>query len=649
MVELRGESEEEVRAVAGKAATALEEVLREFPAYPHRGALQLEHAHALERAGHSERSSRELRQIALTRAGEPEADAAWSALSVHAEQRKPVNAGPFSAREDLERAVHARRLHHAELSRALLDRVLDDARTTKDVRDEALRARADTAYAQQDYAQCAADLRETKSPALRRSLLRCLERGGLYREAIALSMGSSGNAAPTGNATAVWETMELALRGGLYAVAEKLLADYEKLAKGHAAQRAWLHAWLPYRLGQWEEAVTAFERAERHPSQRIRARYFRGALLLARGGDDGRAQGASLLRGIADATPYEYYGLQARQRLLDAGADVAQCPTLEPLPDEATPPSREAIVERFEALDAKFGDTWAPLRRARQLHAAGYVDEARRELRIAVEAFLSRGKASRGPRSESLFQGLGWKARWPSPPRLDVPDAAFAALRDEGARDALRSGLRLLARGLDEPFDFARLTTTPAGSPHARWHLRAYRDVIEREARLRSIDPVDLWSLMHTESHFHRHVVSPVGARGALQIMPSTARRLAERLGELDGGRFDDDSLFDIDQNGHLAAYYVAELSKKFHGQAPMAYASYNGGPHNVARWLAAKATSEVPLTLDAFVEEIPFSETYRYTRRVMEVSARYAMLYRGELPRWTNAVDPRVEDNIDF
>src|SRR5690606_18531348 len=143
--------------------------------------------------------------------------------------------------------------------------------------------------------------------------------------------------------------------------------------------------------------------------------------------------------------------------------------------------------------------------------------------------------------------------------------------------------------------------------------------------------------LMFTESRFRRFVVSPVGARGALQIMPWTATQLAQRLGELENDRFDTDQLFDIDTNAHLASYYIAELLHKFHGQAAMAYASYNGGPSNVSRWLAAKSRGSTPLELDTFIEEIPFRETYRYTRRVLEVAAAYNLMYRGELPRWTN------------
>ena len=54
-------------------------------------------------------------------------------------------------------------------------------------------------------------------------------------------------------------------------------------------------------------------------------------------------------------------------------------------------------------------------------------------------------------------------------------------------------------------------------------------------------------------------------------------------------------------------------------------------------------------MEVDTFIEEIPFHETYRYAKRVMEVHAAYHLLYRGTLPRWDNTVNPQVGSNIDF
>jgi soluble lytic murein transglycosylase-like protein len=302
----------------------------------------------------------------------------------------------------------------------------------------------------------------------------------------------------------------------------------------------------------------------------------------------------------------------------------------------------------LDRLDEEFGGAWPPVRRARQLYAAGYIEEARREVRVAVEAFVTGGKSAGGVRHEAFEVGSGWRPTWKAT-QVAPTKAGRRTLRDRFAAEKLRVGLRQLSKALDEPYRMARLTDASEAGFKERWHPRAYRAVLEREARVRDIDPVHLWSLMYTESRFRRFVVSPVGARGALQIMPWTGRQLVERLGELEGGRFDSDRLFDIDYNAHLAAYYIAELLAKFHHQAPLAYASYNGGPSNVARWLEDKAKGGAPLDLDTFIEEIPFSETQRYVRRVMEVSAAYELMYRGKLPQWSNKLDPKFEDNIDF
>jgi soluble lytic murein transglycosylase-like protein len=181
-----------------------------------------------------------------------------------------------------------------------------------------------------------------------------------------------------------------------------------------------------------------------------------------------------------------------------------------------------------------------------------------------------------------------------------------------------------------------------------RWHLRAFREPIERHAWAREVDPHHLWALMYTESRFRRHVVSHVGARGALQIMPWTGRQLSEDLGEIErGDRFDQDILFLIEDNSRLAVAYIDALLEKFHGQPAFAYASYNGGPNNVARWLAAKSRDGVEL--DEFIEEIPFEETANYARRVLEVHATYDLIYEGKLPVWSNVVDPVFEDNVDY
>ena len=635
------------RAAASQAVKALTTVLRAYPGHPRAGSLELARAQALVRAGKQGEGAAALRRVAIDRTGAPEAAAAEQIL---ASLGRPPR---WSALEQIERATAARHHRRFDASRALLDALLADPNTPAHVRPLARRSRAFTAAKQRDFAQYAADLealyKDSPSADLRADLLRALDRAGRYQDAIDLWLTQADRRGGHGKA-ALGQAIEQALRGGLYAQARALL---ERLpAKDRLrGDRPWIDAWLKLRLGEREAAIAAFAALERRRGDQAQvARYFRGRLLLAAPED--RAEGVALLRGMVAAGPLEYYGLMARQRLLDVGEEVAPPPVLTAMSTEtAAPPGPAQARASFAALAAEHGAAIPALRRGEFLYAAGWLDEAQRELRIAVdtlEAVAPLGKSGWVPKHEDHVRGLSWLATWKQP-KLAVPREARALRRDASAVAALRDGLRGLCWALGEPHRLARLTPTSAGSYRARWHPRAYRATVEREAAARAVDPTQLWALMYTESRFRRHAVSSVGARGAIQIMPNTGELLAARLGE---SLLDTDMLFDIDTNVHLAAYYLGELLIKFHGQAALAYASYNGGPFNVERWVKAKADGAgggQPLELDVFIAEIPFRETANYTRRVLEVQAAYGLLYGGGLPRWTNAVDAQVEPNIDF
>ncbi|MBX7083923.1 MAG: lytic transglycosylase domain-containing protein [Nannocystaceae bacterium] len=647
---------------ARRAAAALHEVLQEYPNHPERGRMWLEHARALARAGMTKDAMAELRAIAIERNGEPEGTLAWEELDALV-QAAGKTVTPLSAAERLASATAARRNKRVDVSRELLEQLIADPATPASIRAQAERSRSFTAAKQRDFGTCAADLRKlyaaSGSLEVRDDLLKCLEKGAFYDEAIELRLSELASSkgskrskrSKQQRAHVQWEALDLAVRGGKYERAKALLAGYEKDGKAHGEERAWLHPWLAYRTGDEAAAIAgfaAYEKKHRGDAGR-RARYFRGKLQLRAEDPTTKAEGERTLRTLAASDALDYYGVLARQRLADAGAELPPLPKLEPTAEELDPPTRAQAQSTLDRLSASYGDAWPSIARARALYRAGYNDEARRELRVTVQAYLTRGKKAGGPRNEDVLVGLAWKPNWKYP-RVAPTKAGRKTLRDKEVVEDLRTGLREVAFAMQEPHLYIKLSTPKEASLKARWTVRAFRPAIEREARLRKIDPKHLWALMYTESRFRPHVVSPVGARGALQIMPWTAHQLAERLGETDEGHFfDADRLFDIDTNAHLSAYYVAELLAKFHGQAPMAYASYNGGPSNVARWLAAKSQGPVPLELDAFVEEIPFRESYRYAKRVTEVYATYALLYEGDIPRGNNAVDPSFEDNIDF
>lgn len=630
------------RSAATQAIKALTTVMKQYPEHPRIGALELARALAQVRAGKRADGAAALRKVAMTWAGSPEAEAAEQVLAADG---KPVT---WSGMEQVERANGARHHRKYDVAREILDELLAAASTPEYVKLAARRARAWTASKQRDFATCADDFAATD--AAREDLLRCLDKAARYDEALALLQPATtkkGGAGKAGLMTAI----DQAMKAGKYSQAKAYLDRFTAKERSRG-DKLWLDTWIKFRLGEREAAIDGFRSVERHAKHEraIVAKYFRGRLLLMT--PESKAEGASVLRSVMASGPLDYYGLQARQRLLDAGVDPGAPPVLSPVPTETTPPPDVARTRAtFAALSEQFGAGIPALRRGAFLEAAGWRDEAQRELRIAVDIFedLSPGTGHGWvPHHEDYVRGLSWLATWKQP-RLAVPREARKLLREPGAPQALREGLHTLCRALDEPHRVAKLTPGHAHPYKARWHPRAFRPVIEREAAVRSVDPTHLWALMYTESRFRKHVVSSAGARGAIQIMPNTGELLAARLGEK---LADVDALFEIDTNVHLSAYYLAELLHKFHGQAAMAYASYNGGPFNVERWLEAKADTKgggQPLELDVFIAEIPIRETANYTRRVLEVQAAYSLLYKGELPRWTNTVDAKVESNIDF
>ena len=128
--------------------------------------------------------------------------------------------------------------------------------------------------------------------------------------------------------------------------------------------------------------------------------------------------------------------------------------------------------------------------------------------------------------------------------------------------------------------------------------------------------------LIRQESAFHFEAVSPVGARGLMQLMPDTAIRVAHAVGmkfkkqkTLDTALTADPSL-----NVKLGSAYMDDLLGNFNGSYILSIAAYNAGPGRVRHWLKDNGD---PRTKDVdaidWIESIPYSETRNYVQRVLE------------------------------
>jgi soluble lytic murein transglycosylase len=132
-----------------------------------------------------------------------------------------------------------------------------------------------------------------------------------------------------------------------------------------------------------------------------------------------------------------------------------------------------------------------------------------------------------------------------------------------------------------------------------------------------------LHSVMRQESAFRPDAVSPANAIGLLQLVPSTASRVATELGMAATPEL----LLSPRYNVTLGAFYLQKVLATFGGNVALAAAAYNAGPRAVSKWLE---TGE-DLPLDVWVARIPFAETRGYVLRVLGNMARYTYLHGGE------------------
>ncbi len=163
----------------------------------------------------------------------------------------------------------------------------------------------------------------------------------------------------------------------------------------------------------------------------------------------------------------------------------------------------------------------------------------------------------------------------------------------------------------------------------------AHIDAMYRHGAANDIDPLLALGLMRQESVYRQWALSPVGAMGLMQVMPRTGGRVAALMGD---PHYSPSDLDDPSVNIRYGVWYLSQLMERFGGAFPLAVASYNGGPHNVSSWLRPWGEN---IPMDAYVEQIPYTETRDYVKKVTGYYATYVALYGP--PEARVAVPPRV------
>ena len=141
-------------------------------------------------------------------------------------------------------------------------------------------------------------------------------------------------------------------------------------------------------------------------------------------------------------------------------------------------------------------------------------------------------------------------------------------------------------------------------------------------------------AIARRESEFDHVVISGAGARGLMQVMPATAKLVAQDLGIL-GGHNTSSLTTDWKYNAKLGANYLAGLAGEFVGNVVMMSAGYNAGPRRPISWMErfGDPRTGTPDIID-WIEHIPFNETRNYVMRVTESLPVYrARLGKEALP----------------
>lgn len=147
-------------------------------------------------------------------------------------------------------------------------------------------------------------------------------------------------------------------------------------------------------------------------------------------------------------------------------------------------------------------------------------------------------------------------------------------------------------------------------------------DILHPTAQSLGLDQAWVYGLIRQESRFISDAQSGVGAAGLMQVMPSTGKWVAEKIGLADYGH---GMLNDIRTNIILGTNYLNMVLANAEGSQVLATAAYNAGPARARSW---RNMLNAPMEGAIFVETIPFDETRNYVRNVMSNATNYAALF---------------------
>ncbi|AVM66369.1 lytic transglycosylase [Peptostreptococcaceae bacterium oral taxon 929] len=135
---------------------------------------------------------------------------------------------------------------------------------------------------------------------------------------------------------------------------------------------------------------------------------------------------------------------------------------------------------------------------------------------------------------------------------------------------------------------------------------KKYDDIIDKYSTEYNVDKSLVKAVIFKESRFKETAVSSKGAIGLMQLMPSTALWLMNKL------KIEDYKIESADNNIRLGTYYLSYLMNLMDSDEEHALLAYNAGPENAKRWVNSEGYSKEDM--DNYVD---FNETRKYVREI--------------------------------
>ncbi|GAA5236869.1 lytic transglycosylase domain-containing protein [Verticiella sediminum] len=176
----------------------------------------------------------------------------------------------------------------------------------------------------------------------------------------------------------------------------------------------------------------------------------------------------------------------------------------------------------------------------------------------------------------------------------------------------------------------------------AQRFLAPFQGQVTAKAKEIGLDPAWVYGLIRQESRFVTQARSGVGASGLMQLMPATARWVANRIGMAD---FHPSRVNDFDVNTTLGTNYLNIVLQDLGGSQLLASAGYNAGPKRPHNW---RSTYARPVEGAIFAETIPFAETRKYVQNVLSNATYYTALFTGKpqsLKQRLGVVVPQLDE----